>query len=121
MKVPNVDHPISIEPNLRRVVVRFNGQVIAETTHALTLREASYAPVQYVPRGDVAMKFLERSDHSTHCPYKGDASYYSLRVGERSQNNAVWSYETPFPAVYVIKDYVAFYPDKVDAIVESPR
>jgi uncharacterized protein (DUF427 family) len=116
MKVPGPDHPITIEHNPKRVVVRFAGRVIANSKNALALREASYPPVQYIPRADVDMSLLARTDHSTHCPYKGDASYFSVRVEGRDAVNAVWSYEQPFPAVSAIKDHVAFYPNRVDAI-----
>ena len=116
MKIPGPDHPISIEANLSRVVVTVGGRVIADTRAALTLREASYPPVQYFPRRDVDMAALARSEHTTYCPYKGDASYYSIPVGGDRSRNAVWTYETPFEAMAQIKDYVAFYPDRVDEI-----
>ena len=118
MKIPGPDHPISIEANPLRVVVEVGGKVIAETRHALTLREASYPAVQYIPRRDVDMAALVRSDHTTYCPYKGDASYYSIPAGGDRSVNAVWSYETPFEAMARIKDYVAFYPDRVDGITQ---
>jgi uncharacterized protein (DUF427 family) len=118
MKVPGPDHPITIEHNPKRVVVRFAGRIIANTNKALLLREASYPPVQYFPRADVDMSVLERTDHSTHCPYKGDASYFSLRAEGRAAANAVWSYEEPYPAVGAIQDHVAFYPNRVDGIEE---
>ncbi len=116
MKTPGPDHPIAIDPNPARVVVIVGGRVIADTSAALTLREASYPPVQYIPRRDVDMGALSRSDHTTHCPYKGEASYYSIPVGGDRCRNAVWTYESPFEAVAQIKDYVAFYPDRVDKI-----
>src|ERR1700734_1740715 len=107
MKIPGPDHPISIEANPSRVVVKAGGKVIADTRNALTLREASYPAVQYIPRRDVDMAALKRSDHTTYCPYKGDASYYSIPAGEGRSLNAVWTYETPFEAVTQIKEYVA--------------
>jgi uncharacterized protein (DUF427 family) len=116
MKISNSDHPISIEPNPSRVVVKVGGKIIADTSDALTLREASYPPVQYIPRRDVDIPALTRSEHTTYCPYKGDASYYSVPVGGDRSINAVWTYETPFEAMARIKDYVAFYPDRVDEI-----
>jgi uncharacterized protein (DUF427 family) len=118
MKVPGPDHPITIEPNPSRVVVRAGGRTIADSTHALTLREASYAPVQYIPRAEVDMSALSRTAHTTHCPYKGDASYYSIRVDGREVTNAVWTYETPYPAMSPIREYLAFYPHRVDSIEE---
>ena len=116
MKIPGPDHPISIEANPSRVVVTVGGKVIADTRAALTLRESSYPIVQYIPRRDVDMAALARSKHTTYCPYKGDASYYSILAGGDRSLNAVWTYETPFEAMAQIKDYVAFYPDRVDKI-----
>ena len=116
MKIPGPDHPILVDANPSRVVVRVGGKVIADTRDALTLREASYPAVQYIPRRDVVMAALKRSEHTTYCPYKGDASYYSVPAGGDRSRNAVWSYEAPFEAVARIKDYVAFYPDRVDEI-----
>jgi uncharacterized protein (DUF427 family) len=116
MKIPGPDHPISIETNASRVVVTVGGQVIADSRAALTLREASYPPVQYFPRADVDMAALTRSEHTTYCPYKGEASYYSIPAGGDRSVNAVWTYETPFEAMAQIKEYVAFYPDRVDEI-----
>ena len=119
MKIPGPEHPISIEANPARVVVTVGGKVIADTNAALTLREASYPAVQYIPRRDVDMAALVRSEHTTYCPYKGDASYYSIPAGGDRSRNAVWSYETPFEAMKQIREYVAFYPDRVDGIGHS--
>lgn len=119
MKVPGPDHPITITPNPKRVSVRFAGRVIADTTRALTLREATLPPVQYIPREDADMSVLERSEHSTHCPYKSNAAYYSIRTAGRTAENAVWTYEEPYRAVAAIKGYLAFYPDRVDGIEEG--
>jgi uncharacterized protein (DUF427 family) len=116
IKAPGPDHPIAIEANLSRVVVTVGGRVVADTRDALTLREAAYPAVQYIPRRDVDMAALTRSEHTTYCPYKGDASYYSIPAGGDRSLNAVWTYETPFEAMAQIKDYVAFYPDRVDEI-----
>jgi uncharacterized protein (DUF427 family) len=116
VKIPGPDHPISIEVNPSRVVVTAGGKVIADTSDALTLREASYPAVQYIPRRDVDMAALTRSEHTTYCPYKGDASYYSIPAGGDRSLNAVWTYETPFEAMAQIKGCVAFYPDRVDEI-----
>lgn len=119
MKLPGPDHPITITPNPKRVRVTLGGRVVADTTRALTLQEAKYPPVQYIPRADADMSLFNRTDHSTHCPYKGDASYYSLEVNGHIAKNAVWSYEQPFPAMAEIKEYLAFYPDRVDKIEEA--
>ena len=116
VKIPGPDHPISIEANPSHVVVKVGSRIIADTRNALTLREASYPAVQYIPRRDVDMGALVRSEHTTYCPYKGDASYYSIPAGGDRSLNAVWTYETPFEAMAQIKDYVAFYPDRVDEI-----
>ena len=94
------------------------GRVIADTREAVTLLEASHAPVQYVPRKDVDMSALERSAHTTFCPYKGDCAYYDILIDGRRSSNAVWTYGTPFPAVAEIRGHLAFYPERVDAIEE---
>jgi uncharacterized protein (DUF427 family) len=118
VKRPGPDHPISIQRNPARVVVSVAGRVIADTRNSLTLREADYPLVQYIPREDVDLTQLERTDHATYCPYKGDCSYYSVPAGEKKSVNAVWTYENPYPAVAQIKGHVAFYPDRVDEIAE---
>jgi uncharacterized protein (DUF427 family) len=115
VRVPGPDHPITVAPTNGRVIVKANGHVIADTQNALTLKEASYPSVQYIPREDADMAELTRTAHTTYCPYKGDASYYSLPNAE----NAVWSYENPHPAMVAIKDHLAFYPDRVDSIEVS--
>jgi uncharacterized protein (DUF427 family) len=116
---PGPDHPITVEPNPAHIVVSLAGKVLADTNNALTLREADYPPVQYIPLGDVDQSLLESTDHASYCPYKGDASYYSVPIdGERSVN-AVWTYREPYAAVAEIKDHVAFYPDRIDSIVEE--
>jgi len=119
IRIPGPDHPISITRNSRRVVVTLGGKVAADTREALTLQEASYPPVQYIPRKDVDMALLARTDHATYCPYKGEASYYSLPLGGARSANAVWTYESAHPAVAAIQDHLAFYPDRVDGIVEE--
>ena len=118
MKLPGPDHPITISQHGPRVRVTHAGRVIADTTKALRLAEASYKPVLYIPRSDADMSALVPTDHSTHCPYKGDASYFSIVADGRTVANAVWSYEQPFPAMTQIKDHLAFYPDRVDKIEE---
>src|SRR6266481_6071468 len=118
IKIPGPDHPITIERNPSRVVVIVAGRIVADTTEALTLREASYPAVQYIPRKDVDMALLQRTDHATYCPYKGDCAYYGIPLGGERSANAVWTYEAPFAAVAEIKDHVAFYPNRVDAIEE---
>lgn len=110
---PSANHPITIQLNPARVLVMVGDQVIADTKKALTLREASYGDVQYIPRADVRMDLLERTDNETYCPFKGEASYFSIPAGGQATVNSVWIYENPHEAVSKIKDYVAFYPNKV--------
>jgi uncharacterized protein (DUF427 family) len=116
IKSPGPDHPITIERNRDRVVVKIAGRVVAETRDALTLREVGYAPVHYIPRKDVDMTLLERTDHETYCPYKGDCAYFSIPVGGTRSANAAWTYEAPYETVAAIKDHIAFYPDRVDEV-----
>jgi uncharacterized protein (DUF427 family) len=113
MKIPGPDHPIAITPTPGRVRVSAQGVVIADSAKALTLTEASYPAVQYIPREDAQMELMSRSDRVTHCPYKGDANYFSIAAGGELIENAIWSYEQPFPAMAEIGGYLAFYPDKV--------
>lgn len=118
IKIPGPDHPITVAPNPARVVVTLAGHTIADTRAALTLREASYPAVQYIPRADVDMSLLERSTHTTYCPYKGECNYFSIPAGGERSVNAVWTYESPYDAVAGIKDHVAFYADRVDGVEE---
>jgi uncharacterized protein (DUF427 family) len=119
-KIPGPGHPITIEPAARRIIVKAGGQVIADSAHALVLQEASYPPVYYIPPSDAVMEALERTTHSSHCPYKGEASYFTIPAGGDRARNAVWSYEQPHAAVADIKDHLAFYPDRVDSIETLP-
>src|SRR5258708_2632568 len=116
VKIPGPDHPISVEPNPGRVVVSLAGRVIADTRDALTLREAHYPAVQYIPRKDIDMTLLSRTDRTTYCPYKGDAAYFSIPLGGERSIDAVRTYEMPYAAVADISDRLAFYSDRVDAI-----
>jgi len=115
-RVPGPDHPISIEANPAHVVVRVAGKVIVNTRSALILREASYPPTLYLPRSDADLSLLQRTDHATYCPYKGDCSYYSIPLGGAKSINAVWTYEEPYAAVEAIKGYLAFYRDRIDSM-----
>jgi uncharacterized protein (DUF427 family) len=110
--IPGADHPITVTPNPKHVVVTAGGKVVADTRNALTLQEASYPAVQYIPRGDVDVATLNRSDHHSWCPYKGEASYFSIPGIDRGEN-AIWTYEEPHDAVAGIRDHLAFYPDRV--------
>lgn len=118
ISIPGAEHAISVEPNPMRVRILLRAKVVADTRRALVLREAGLGPVQYIPREDADMSLLERTDHRTYCPYKGDCSYFNLRIGEHLAENAVWSYESPYPAVAAIGRHLAFYPNRVDAIEE---
>ncbi len=118
VRVPGPDHPITLTTTPGRVVVSLGDQVIVDTRAALTLQEASYPAVQYLPRADARMDLLERTDHATYCPYKGDCGYFSLLPAGAAGENAVWTYEAPYPAVAAIKDYLAFYPDRVSIRIE---
>ena len=116
VKIPGPDHPITIEDKQAHVIVSVAGKVIADTHEALSLKEASYPAVIYIPRRDVYMSLLERTSHETYCPYKGECSYYSIPAGGERSVNAIWTYENPYASVSRIKDYMAFYPDRVDSI-----
>lgn len=121
MSAPGHAHAITIEKNPNRITVTFNGTVLADTQSALVLKEGPLPPANYIPREDVQMSYLQRTDHSTHCPFKGDASYFSVSVNGKTAENAVWTYEAPIDSVARIKDYVVFYPEKMDAIKELPK
>jgi uncharacterized protein (DUF427 family) len=118
VKIPGPDHPITIEKSNARVVVSVAGRVVADSRNVLTLKEASYPPVFYIPRKDVDMSLLARSDTATYCPYKGDSGYFSIPIGGKRSVNAVWTYERPYESVAEITEHLAFYSDRVDAIEE---
>lgn len=118
VRIPGPDHPITVEPNTRRVVVKVAGRVVADTRSALVLKEANYPAAQYIPREDVDMSLLERTEHASYCPYKGEASYYSIPSGGERATNAVWTYEHPYDSVAPIKNHVAFYTTRIDGIEE---
>ena len=113
VRIPGPDHPITIAADPAHIVVTLDGRVIADTRAALTLQEASYPAVRYIPRADTDMTLLIPTDHATYCPYKGDCAYFSIPAGGDRTVNAVWSYEAPYEAVAAIKDHLAFYPDRV--------
>jgi uncharacterized protein (DUF427 family) len=114
---PNAEHPITVVPTGGRVVVEVDGEIVADSVDALTLQESTYPAVQYIPLGDVVQKALSRTDTSTYCPYKGDAGYYSVTTSAGTVDDAIWTYEQPYPAVAAIAGHVAFYPDKADITV----
>ena len=113
MKLPDAEHPITIAFNPKRVQVEYNGHVIVDTRRALTLRESTYPAVQYVPREDADMAFMTRTERQTYCPYKGQASYYTILMDGQFGENAVWTYEDPYPAMEQIRGHLAFYPNQV--------
>jgi uncharacterized protein (DUF427 family) len=115
---PTAEHPITVEPTGKHVTVRVNGEVVADTRDALTLQESTYPAVQYIPLRDVVQTVLQSSATQTYCPFKGDASYYHVvtSAGDTVED-AIWTYESPYPAVGQIAGHVAFYPDKADITV----
>ena len=117
-RIPGPDHPIDVTPSKDHVVVRVADRVVADTRRSLSLQEASYPVVHYIPRDDVDMSLLERTEHHTYCPYKGDASYLSARSGGKALANAIWSYQAPYDAVAAIAGYLAFYPDRFEISVQ---
>ncbi|PIF73774.1 uncharacterized protein (DUF427 family) [Variovorax sp. 54] len=120
IKTPSPEHPLSIERSSSRVIVRLAGQVVADSTNTLLLKEARYPGVYYIPLADVNASLLTASDLTTYCPYKGDCSYFNITSGKRVSVNAAWFYSLPYPAVAEIKDHLAFYPDRVDSLEVSP-
>ena len=119
MLTPGPDHPIDITPAKTRWRVMYGEHVIADSGDVLILTEASYAPVAYFPRADVSMEYFSRSERKTHCPYKGDAAYYTILMDGRFAENAVWTYEDPHESVEVIKGYLAFYEERVDDVLKN--
>ena len=116
IKIPGPDHPITISPVEGKVRVTVAGRIVAESTQALRLEEKGYPPVYYLPRDDANMSLLVRTKHYTYCPYKGDCTYYNIPIGGTKSEYAVWTYETPYKAVASIRECLAFYPTRVDAI-----
>jgi uncharacterized protein (DUF427 family) len=114
---PSATHPITVTPTGKHVTVRVNGEVVADTTDAVTLQESTYPAVQYVPLADVVQTALAPSDTTTYCPFKGDASYYHVTVGGDTVEDVIWTYEQPYAAVADIAGRVAFYPDKAEVTV----
>ena len=119
MKIPGPDHPITVEPSADRVIVRAGGKTVADSTATLVLQEANYPPVRYIPLADVDRTLLAPSDTSSYCPYKGEASYWSITTDSGQGNDAVWFYDQPYAAVEPIRDHVAFYPDRVEITIEG--
>ena len=120
IRIPGPDHPITISPAEGKVRITVAGRIVAESTRALRLEEKGHPPVYYLPRNDADMSLLVRTNHCTYCPYKGDCTYYSVPVGGAKSENAVWTYERPYEAVAGIREYLAFYPSRVDAMEVMP-
>jgi uncharacterized protein (DUF427 family) len=120
VKLPDPEHEITISPSTDRVLVRSGHTTIADSQATLVLRETNHQPVRYIPLADVDRSLLAPSQLTTYCPYKGDASYYSIVAGEERGTDAVWFYDQPYPAVAQIKDHVAFYSDRVELTVTVP-
>ena len=118
VKTPGPDHPITVEKNPARVVVRLGDKVVADTNAALSLQESTYPAVQYIPLADVDQSLLRDSATTTYCPYKGDAAYYSLVTPDEELTDVIWTYPEPYPAVAEIAGHVAFYPNKVSITEE---
>lgn len=117
---PSTEHPITIEPTKGRVRVRVNGELVADSQAALRLQESTYPAVQYIPMDDVVQDVLTRTDTKTYCPFKGEASYYSVTTAAGDTvDDVIWTYEQPYPAVAAIGGHVAFYPDKAEITVEE--
>lgn len=108
------DHPITLTPASNRWRARFAGHVIADTADAILLKEASYPQVVYFPKVDVEMSYFGQTDRHTTCPHKGQASYWTLTMEGRIEENVAWAYETPYPAMSPIAGHIAFYPDRVE-------
>ena len=118
VRQPSAGHPITVTPTGQHVTVRINGEVVADTDAALTLREATIPAVQYIPLADVKQDMLRRTDTATYCPFKGDASYYSVVTSNGDTvEDVIWTYEQPYPAVDEIAGHVAFYPDRAEITV----
>ena len=115
--IPGPDHPITVEPSTDSVTVTAGGTLVADTDDTLTLREASYPPVAYVPRGAIDPKVLQRSDTESYCPFKGSASYFDVVTEDGVIKDAAWTYEEPYDAVAPIAGHLVFYPDRVDISV----
>ena len=116
IRIPGTEHPITISPTEGRVRVTVAGRIVAESTRALRLEEKGYPPVYYLPRSDADTSLLVRTTHHTYCPYKGVAAYYSIPIGGAKSEDSVWTYEEPHEAVASIREYLAFYPSRVDAL-----
>ncbi len=114
------DHRIILKPSNLHVKVFFAGENIAESQRVITVYEADYVPVHYIPEGDVRMDLLRATDHETYCPFKGQANYWSIKVKGQISENAVWGYRTPYDEVADLKGYIAFYPDRIDDIAIHP-
>jgi uncharacterized protein (DUF427 family) len=120
VKIPDETHPITVRPTGARVTVTVNGTKVAETDQALSLAESTYPVIQYVPLADVDQSLLQRTPTHTYCPYKGEASYYSLRTPDgHTETDLIWTYEEPYDAVAEIVGHAAFYPDRAEVTIKD--
>jgi uncharacterized protein (DUF427 family) len=110
------DHKVDLIKSDKHVLVIFNGEVVADSERTIIVDESGHSIVYYFPRSDVRMDYMQRTNHHTYCPFKGEASYYTLTVRDKKEENAVWTYEEPYDEVRELKDYIAFYADRVDKI-----
>jgi uncharacterized protein (DUF427 family) len=110
------DHKVDLIKSDKHVLVIFNGEVVADSERTIIVDESGHSIVYYFPRSDVRMDYMQRTDHHTYCPFKGEASYYTLTVGDKKEENAVWTYEEPYDQVRELKNYLAFYANRVDKI-----
>ena len=119
IKIPDATHPITVSPTGSRVTVSIGGTVVAKTDNALSLAESTYPVAQYIPLTDVDQSLLERTTTQTYCPYKGDASYYTVNTPDGTESDVIWTYEHPYPSVAGIAGHVAFYPDRAEITVDQ--
>lgn len=119
MKIPGPDHPITIEPFAGDVTISFGDKIVAQSGQALALNESTYPAVYYLPRTDVEMAYFDETDRVTHCPYKGDATHFTIRADREVAENAAWSYQSPYPPVSDIAGHIVFYADKVTVAVRQ--
>ncbi len=111
----NSDKFLEVEPSPRRVRIKFAGETIVDSTSALLMCEGGHVPIYYFPMADVRMDLFTQTDHTSHCGYKGHASYWTLTLGDRGEENVMWSYRDPYEEMLRIKDHVAFYWERMDS------
>jgi uncharacterized protein (DUF427 family) len=110
------DHRVDLHPDKSHVRVTFGGKVIADSTNALRVEETGHGPVYYIPAKDMALPLMKKTEHTTYCPFKGTASYWTIDTGDKSSENAIWGYEAPYDETTALAGYYAFYDTRVDSI-----